>query len=182
MRVVVVENLTLDRVMQAPGRADEDVRGGFQHGGWGLPYYDPVAPRVMGERMQGEGALLLGRRTYLDLADVWPKRTNNPFTERLNNSQKYVASRTLKEPLPWMNSTLLEGDAAEAVARLKPKPGNLTISGSGALAQSLMRPTSSMSTCFRAIRSFLDQAFDSFLMVSSGRCGSSRVFRRRRAR
>ncbi|TME46292.1 MAG: dihydrofolate reductase [Chloroflexi bacterium] len=139
MRVVVVENLTLDRVMQAPGRADEDVRGGFQHGGWGLPYYDPVAPRVMGERMQGEGALLLGRRTYLDLADVWPKRTNNPFTERLNNSQKYVASRTLKEPLPWMNSTLLEGDAAEAVARLKPKPGNLTIIGSGALAQSLMR-------------------------------------------
>jgi len=139
-KVVVFNNLTLDGVMQAPGRPDEDRRGGFEHGGWALPYNDAVMGRVMGERMAQGGALLLGRRTYEDLYAVWPNRTDNPFTEVLNNTQKYVASTTLEEPLSWSNSTLLKGDAAEAVARLKEQSGkDLLVLGSGELVQSLMR-------------------------------------------
>jgi dihydrofolate reductase len=85
-------------------------------------------------------ALLLGRRTYEDFAAFWPKQGDNPFTEVLNNIQKYVASTTLEEPLPWRNSTLLKGDAGEAVARLKERRGgDLVILGSGELVQSLMR-------------------------------------------
>lgn len=90
--------------------------------------------------MSSTDALLLGRRTYEDFYDVWPNRTNNPYTELLNNTQKYVASTTLSEPLPWINSTLLKGDAAEAVAKLKQEPGKgLLVMGSGVLIQSLMR-------------------------------------------
>ena len=89
--------------------------------------------------MVHEGALLLGRRTYEDFFAVWPKRTDNPYTDRLNKSQKYVASNTLKEPLPWVNSTLLHGDVPAAVAKLKSElKGNLTILGSGELIRSLM--------------------------------------------
>jgi len=139
-KIVVTNNLTLDGVMQAPGRPDEDLRGGFQHGGWALPYNDAVMGRVMGEGMAQAGGLLLGRRTYEDFASVWPNRTDNPFTEVLDNTQKYVASTTLAEPLPWKNSTLLKGDAADAVADLKQQPGpDLTILGSGELIQSLRR-------------------------------------------
>src|SRR5438132_4851338 len=139
-RVVVTNSVTLDGVMQAPARPDEDVRGGFQHGGWALPYNDPVMARVMGERMARGGALLLGRRTYQDFYSVWPNRKDNPYTEVLNNSPKYVASTTLEEPLPWVNSTLLEGDAAEAVARLKQQLDvDLGVLGSGELVKSLMR-------------------------------------------
>ena len=139
-RVVVVNNVTLDGVMQAPARPDEDPRGDFKHGGWALGKDDEVMGRVMGARMSQPGALILGRRTYEDFYAVWPKRTDNPFTDKLNSVQKYVASRTLSEPLPWSNSTLLEGDAADAVAELKRRPGeNLGILGSGELIQSLMQ-------------------------------------------
>jgi dihydrofolate reductase len=136
-KVVVFMNLTLDGVMQAPGRPDEDRRGGFKHGGWATPYATMEAAE---ESMAYTGALLLGRRTYEDFYAVWPNRTDNPFTAVLNNTQKYVASTTLEEPLPWSNSTLLKGDAAEAVARLKEELGkDLVILGSGELVQSLMR-------------------------------------------
>ena len=139
-RVVVFMNLTLDGVMQAPGRPDEDVRGGFAHGGWAIPYADPTMGKVAAESMATTGALLFGRRTYEDFYAVWPHRKDNPFTEVLNNTRKYVASTTLKEPLPWNNSTLLKGDAAEAVAELKAQPGkDIVVLGSGALLQSLMR-------------------------------------------
>ena len=136
-KAVVFMNLTLDGVMQAPGRPDEDRRGGFEHGGWAMPYATMEAAE---ESMAYTGALLLGRRTYEDFYAVWPNRTDNPFTAVLNNTQKYVASTTLEEPLPWSNSTLLKGDAAEAVARLKEELGkDLVILGSGELVQSLMR-------------------------------------------
>jgi dihydrofolate reductase len=136
-KVVVFMNLTLDGVMQAPGRPDEDRRGGFEHGGWATPY---ATMEATGSSMAYTGALLLGRRTYEDFYAVWPNRTDNPFTAVLNNTQKYVASTTLEEPLPWSNSTLLKGDAAEAVARLKQEPGkDLVVLGSGELVQSLMR-------------------------------------------
>ncbi len=139
-KVVVTENLTLDGVMQAPARPDEDVRGGFEHGGWALPFNDEVMGRAMGERMVKGGSLLLGRRTYEDFYSVWPNRTDNPYTEVLNNTQKYVASTMLREPLPWSNSTLLEGDAAEAVAGLKEQPGkDIVVLGSGELVRALMR-------------------------------------------
>jgi dihydrofolate reductase len=139
-KVVVINHLTLDGVMQAPGRPDEDLRGDFEHGGWALPQNDAVMGRVMGEGMAQGGPLLLGRRTYEDFAGFWPNQKNNPFTPVLDRAQKYVASTTLKGPLPWSNSTLLEGDAAEAVARLKEEsPNDLAILGSGGLIQSLMR-------------------------------------------
>jgi dihydrofolate reductase len=143
--VVVFMNLTLDGVMQAPGRPDEDRRGGFTHGGWAdvqvrNPEADPVLSSAVGESMANTGALLLGRRTYQDFYGYWPKQTDNPFTQVLNSTQKYVASTTLAEPLPWSNSTLLGGDAADAVAELKEQPGkDLVVLGSGELVQSLMR-------------------------------------------
>jgi dihydrofolate reductase len=140
-KVVVIEHLTLDGVMQAPGRPDEDRRGDFRHGGWARSGDDPVMQRVMGERMGTSWSLLLGRRTYEDFAAFWPNQPEpNPFTEALNNVQKYVASTTLEEPLPWINSTLLKGDATEAVAGLKERPGkDLVVFGSGELVQSLVR-------------------------------------------
>jgi len=140
-KIVVFMNLTLDGVMQAPGRPDEDRRGGFEHGGWALPYADAEMGKAAAESMATTDALLFGRRTYQDFYSVWPNRTDsNPFTEVLNKTPKYVASTTLKEPLPWVNSTLLKGDAAKAVAKLKEQPGkNLVILGSGELVKSLMK-------------------------------------------
>jgi dihydrofolate reductase len=139
-KVVVLNNLTLDGVMQGPGRPDEDTRDGFTYGGWSMPYNDAVKGQAMGEGMSKGADLLFGRRTYEDFFEVWPKRTNNPFTPVLNAARKYVASRSLKEPLPWENSTLLEGDAADAVARLKQEDGlDLLVMGSGVLAESLRR-------------------------------------------
>ncbi len=139
-KIVVVESPSLDGVMQAPGRADEDLRGGFSHGGWALSYRDSVMGRFMAEGMAQAGPLLFGRRTYEDFFRVWPQRKDNPFTEVLDNSQKYVVSTRLTEPLPWKNSTLLEGDASDTVARLKEQPGNdMVVLGSGELVRSLIR-------------------------------------------
>jgi dihydrofolate reductase len=138
-RIVANSSVTLDGIAQAPGRPDEDARGGFAHGGWALPYRDSVMMQVMGKGMAQKCDLLFGRRTYEDFFKVWPSRTDNPFTAVLDNSQKYVASRTLREPLPWQNSTLLPGEAAETVARLKAEPGpDLAVLGSGALVRTLI--------------------------------------------
>ena len=139
-RILAVTSLSLDGVMQAPGRPDEDTRGGFAHGGWALPYNDPVMMKTMAAGMAKGTPLLFGRLTYESFFSVWPGRKDNPFSAVLDNAQKYVASRTLQEPLPWQNSVLLKGDAAETVARLKEQPGaDLTVLGSGDLLQSLMR-------------------------------------------
>jgi len=141
-RIVVTESISLDGVMQAPGRPDEDTRGGFAHGGWGRPYADEVMGRTMAERMAagGPGVLVLGRRTYEDLHSFWPKQTDgNQYTEALNNTTKYVASRTLSEPLPWVNSRLLAGDAVQAVAELRDSVGHVGILGSGDLVRQLAR-------------------------------------------
>jgi dihydrofolate reductase len=139
-KVIAIEHVTLDGVMQAPGRPDEDTRGGFAHGGWGALNTDEVMGRVMAERMAKEGSLLLGRRTYEDFYGFWPQQRDNPYTEVLDNTEKYVASNTLREPLPWQNSKLLSGDAAAAVADLKQQPGgDLGVLGSGELVRSLMR-------------------------------------------
>jgi dihydrofolate reductase len=133
--IQVFMSVSLVGVMQAPARPEVDTRGGFSRGGWATKYADPV----MWERMGRAGSLLFGRRTYEDFYGVWPKRSDNPFTPVLNASQKYVVSRTLEEPLPWENSTLLRGDAVAAVAELKEKLGqDIMILGSGELVRSLM--------------------------------------------
>ncbi len=139
-KLLVVNNLSLDGVMQAPGRAEEDTRGGFANGGWALPYNDAVMAREMGKGLSQEGALLFGRRTYEDFYRVWPHRADgNPYTDVLNRTQKYVASRTLTEPLPWENSALLNGDAASCVAELKSDlEGQITVLGSGDLLRTLI--------------------------------------------
>jgi dihydrofolate reductase len=139
-KISVITSLTLDGVMQAPGRPDEDSRGGFEHGGWAVPYNDAIMGRAMGKGMAEGGPLLFGRRTYEDFYGFWPNQKDNPFTDALEKAEKYVASTKLKEPLPWNNSTLLDGDAAKAVAKLKKQPGkDIGVLGSGELVQSLMQ-------------------------------------------
>ena len=139
-RIIVYNSVTLDGVMQAPARPDEDTRDGFQHGGWAGPYFDPAIAEEVSERAPGSGAFLFGRRTYEDFASVWPHMpADNPFAAVLNEGTKYVASRTLRKPLEWRNSTLLEGDAVDSVARLKSEVADdLMVFGSGELIRSLM--------------------------------------------
>ncbi|MFC5263657.1 dihydrofolate reductase family protein [Kribbella qitaiheensis] len=132
-KIVVVCNLTLDGVMQAPGRPDEDTRGGFEYGGWAVPYSHDAMGRVMGDPGAEPAALLLGRRTYEDFADFWPKQEDNPYTEALNRQQKYVVSNTLAEPLPWANSTVVKAADIPALEEAQ----NLIILGSGALISSI---------------------------------------------
>jgi dihydrofolate reductase len=139
-KVLAVNHLTLDGVMQAPARPDEDTHGGFEHGGWANARWDDLMATKIGERMGADRVFLFGRRTYEDFYEVWPKRTGDPMGEALSNTPKYVASRTLTEPLPWSSSILLDGNAADAVAKLKQQPvGTLTIFGSGELIRSLMQ-------------------------------------------
>jgi len=141
MDLVVTNHVTLDGVMQAPAGADEDPRGGFEHGGWAAANADEVMAKAMGEGMARGGALLFGRRTYEKMAAFWPHQpADNPYAKVINGRDKYVASRTLEEPLAWANATLLEGDAADAVATLKEQAGgSLSVLGSGDLLQSLVR-------------------------------------------
>ncbi len=135
-RIVVCANVSLDGVMQAPARADEDLRNGFEYGGWAAPY---AAMAQAGHAFANADALLLGRRTYEDFYSVWPKRTESPFTPWLNGIPKYVASRTLADPLPWVNSVLLKGEAVATVKLLKAEAGkDILVLGSGDLVRSLM--------------------------------------------
>lgn len=141
-RIAVVNNVTLDGVMQGPGRPDEDERGGFTHGGWAIPYQDETTGRLAGEGMAGGGSLLLGRRTYAGFAGYWPQQSDNPFTPILDATRKYVVSSTLPADLPWQNSTLIPAgpgeDPLDAVEKLR-ADGNLVVLGSGALVRSLLR-------------------------------------------
>src|SRR3954471_5149812 len=102
-KLVVINHLTLDGVMQAPGRPDEDTRDGFAHGGWAQPGDDPMLAEAMRPRMAASAALLLGRRTYEHFAEFWPAQGDHPYARALEAAPKYVASRTLSEPLPWVN-------------------------------------------------------------------------------
>lgn len=137
-KIIVFNSVTLDGVMQAPGRPDEDRRGGFTHGGWGAQYADEESGKLAAEGMQSTGAMLLGRRTYEDLLPHWNK-AGGPFKDMLNNMPKYVASTTLKEPLPWPNSSLLDGELTKAVAALRRKRGkDIVILGSGEVVRKLL--------------------------------------------
>ena len=137
-KVIVMNHLTLDGVMQGPGRADEDTRDGFARGGWAVPGSDEAIGAKMGERMSGDRAFLFGRRTDEELLASWNAQ-GGPFKDALNNAPKYVASSDRAAQLQWPNSTLLAGDVPAAVADLKQRSATkLVIMGSGVLIGSLM--------------------------------------------
>jgi dihydrofolate reductase len=137
--ITVTMNISLDGVVQGPGRHDEDTRGGFAHGGWGAWHQDQVLAQEMAKGMSGSGDMLLGRRTWQDFISAWAHREDgNPYTTRMNAVTKYVASATLDDASAWQNSVLLRGDATQTVAELKAQAGNdLGIVGSSALVRSL---------------------------------------------
>jgi dihydrofolate reductase len=139
MRLVVINHITLDGVMQSPGRADEDTRGGFTHGGWANRGTDEVMARALGERMgKPDGGLLLGRRSYEDML-AWWNAQGGPYKDALNSAPKYVASTSSSTSLEWPNSTLVHDDVPAAVAELKQgSAGDLVIMGSGRLIRSLL--------------------------------------------
>ena len=138
MRTLVVSTfMTLDGVMQAPGGPEEDRTGGFAHGGWSVNYWDETMGAAMTEFFAKPFDLLLGRRTYEIFAAHWPHVSEEPAGV-LNSARKYVASRTLRN-VEWQNSTLLEGDVAEAVRDLKAQDGpEIQVHGSSDLIQTLL--------------------------------------------
>ena len=136
-KLVVGTFVTLDGVIQAPGGPNEDREGGFQHGGWLVPYLDEKFGESMGEWTKRAGGFLLGRKTYEMFADSWTKSTDPE--EVLNIRPKFVASRTLAK-VDWQNSTLLKGDVAQEVAKLKAQAGGeIQVHGSGNLIQTLLQ-------------------------------------------
>src|SRR5688572_6990283 len=136
-KLIVLEFITLDGVMQAPGGPKEDTSGGFEYGGWTVPYFDDVTGQVMAEQMKMPFELLLGRTTYEIFASYWPSHGDD--WQGVNTTKKYVASHQDMK-LAWQNSFLLEGDAAEAIRKLKAEDGpDLHVYGSGNLAQTLMK-------------------------------------------
>jgi dihydrofolate reductase len=141
MRVVVNEFMSLDGVVQAPGGAEEDTDGGFAHGGWSGPYFDPevMAPAI-DDGMRTAEALLFGRRTWQTMAAAWPARAGDPYADQMNAIQKFVASRTLtQDDLTW-NTTLLSSENAVAdIAAMRGREGgDLVMWGSASLVTSLL--------------------------------------------
>jgi len=139
--VIVNEFMSLDGVVQAPGAADEDTSGGFEHGGWHLRYFDDLSQQRVLESIVEAGGFLLGRRTYEIFASYWPNAPaeEQVIAEPLNAKPKYVSSTTLGEPLAWQNAALLQGDVAEAVAALKEEDGaDLHVIGSTELVRFLI--------------------------------------------
>ena len=139
MRLVVINHITLDGVMQSPGRPDEDTRGGFSHGGWAIPGGDEVMGQALGQRMgRPDGGLLLGRWSYEEMLASW-NRQGGPYKDALMSAPKYVASSNPAASLNWPNSTLVHGDVPAAIADLKRTgTGDLVIMGSGQLIRSLL--------------------------------------------
>ncbi|MGE5777067.1 MAG: dihydrofolate reductase family protein [Chloroflexota bacterium] len=140
-KVVVGTFLTLDGVMQAPGDPQEDTEGGFTHGGWQMPYFDEDSGKIMNKSISQTEALLLGRKTYQIFAAYWPSApADDPFAKKFNSIPKYVVSTTL-DKAAWNNSTLIRKNVPEEVAKLKQQPGSgiISVTGSGKLAQTLMK-------------------------------------------
>jgi dihydrofolate reductase len=142
MRKIVVNTfLTLDGVMQAPGDPQEDTEGGFQRGGWQMPYFDEDSGKIMNESLAAMEALLLGRKTYQIFAAYWPTApAEDPFAQKFNSIPKYVVSTTL-DRADWNHSTLIKKNVPEEVAKFKQQPGSgiISVTGSGNLAQTLMK-------------------------------------------
>lgn len=139
-RLIVTEFVTLDGVGQAPGAPEEDRDGDFVHGGWQAPLLDEASGAVLFDQARTMDALLLGRHTYEIFAGYWPQApAESPFTELLNRVPKYVASRTLVEPLTWSGSSVVPGDLAAGVAAIKERHDEVHVIGSLDLVQSLLR-------------------------------------------
>lgn len=138
-KLIVSEFITLDGVIQAPGHADEDRDGGFEHGGWTRPYWHDDIGKNFGELMTDTDAFLLGRRTYLTHAQAFePMPAGDFFGDMMNAPKKYVVSKTLQSPT-WRNTTIIRGEVAEAVRKLKAEPGkNILTDGSGPLVRALL--------------------------------------------
>src|SRR4051794_31522904 len=142
MRIVISEFISLDGVVQAPGGAEEDTDGGFEHGGWSMPFFDPdVMGPAINEVAEQTDALLYGRRTWQVMAGAWPGRAGDPFADWINSAEKYVVSNTLSESdLTWAPTTLIRGkDVAKAVGELRERPGrDVNVMGSAQLVRTLM--------------------------------------------
>jgi dihydrofolate reductase len=142
VRVVVSEFMSLDGVVQAPGGPQEDTRGGFRHGGWSIPFFDPGAMgEVMNEFAERSAALLQGRRTYEVSSAAWPGRAGDPFANWINGAQKYVVSGTLSEAdLTWKPTTIIRGaNLVGRVSELRQKPGgDIYVYGSLSLVRALL--------------------------------------------
>jgi dihydrofolate reductase len=142
MRIVIIEFMSLDGVVQAPGGADEDTDGGFTHGGWTHPFFDPeVVGGTFAGALTEADALLFGRRTWQTMAAAWPDRAGDPFADQMNAIPKYVVTETLSEDdLAWNNTTRIPGN--DAVARLRAlhesDGGDLVVMGSPTLARTLV--------------------------------------------
>jgi dihydrofolate reductase len=142
MRVVVSEFMSLDGVVQAPGGPDEDASGGFHHGGWSIPYFDPeVMGAVVDEYAERNEVLLQGRRTYQVSAAAWPQRSGDPFADWINRAQKYVVSDTLTDAdITWKPTTIIRGgELINEVSAMRDKPGgDIYIYGSLSVARTLL--------------------------------------------
>jgi dihydrofolate reductase len=142
MRIVIIEFISLDGVVQAPGGPDEDTDGGFAHGGWSHPFFDPeVVGGAFADALTNAEALLYGRRTWQTMAAAWPERAGDPFADQMNAIPKYVVTATLgDDELTWNNTTRIPGD--DAVARIRglheKDGGDLVVMGSPTLARTLL--------------------------------------------
>ena len=138
-KLIVSEFVSLDGVMQAPGGKDEDTDGGFEHGGWTIPYWHDDIGKSFGALMQDTDAFLLGRRTYVTHAEAFePMPEGNVFGDMMNAPRKYVVSRTLKQPI-WRNTTIIRDNVIESVRALKSEPGkNILTDGSSQLVHALL--------------------------------------------
>ena len=138
-KLIVSEFMTLDGVMQAPGGKDEDRDGGFEHGGWTLPYWHDDIGKSFGALMKDTDAFLLGRKTYVTHAEAFePMPPGNPFGDLMNPPKKYVVSRTLQKPI-WRNTTIIRDNVIESVRALKAEPGsNILTDGSSQLVHALL--------------------------------------------
>ncbi|MEU0477797.1 dihydrofolate reductase family protein [Streptosporangium sp. NPDC006013] len=142
MRIVIIEFMSLDGVVQAPGGPNEDTDGGFAHGGWSHPFFDAeVMGGAFDDAVAKAGALLFGRRTWQTMAAAWPERAGDPFADRMNSIPKYVVSKTLgDDELTWNNTTRIPGDEAVADIRKlhESDGGDLVVMGSPTLARTLL--------------------------------------------
>ncbi len=139
-KLIVSEFLSLDGVMQAPGGAEEDTEGGFEHGGWTMPYWHDDIGNAFGAMMQDTDAFLLGRKTYVTHAEAFePMEPGDLFGDMMNAPAKYVVSKTLEKPI-WRNTTVIRDDVVEAVRKLKAAPGkNILTDGSHQLVHTLLQ-------------------------------------------
>ena len=136
-KIIVLEFITLDGIIQAPGGPKEDASGGFKYGGWTVPYFDEISGKMMDEQMKQPFSLLLGRKTFEIFASYWPSHADQ--WPGINDVIKYVVSGTLNNP-DWKNSVVIKGDVVEELKKIKEQDGpDMHVYGSGNLVQTLLK-------------------------------------------